>query len=49
MCNAEVFIPFDAIVPLLEDLGFEDIVVDDSNSKMSLWQEVVCESECVSE
>jgi len=36
----EVFIPFDAIVPLLEDLGFEDIVVDDSNSKMSLWQEV---------
>ena len=36
----EVFMPMDAAVPLLEDLGFEDVLVDDSNSKMSVWDEV---------
>ena len=36
----EVFMPLDAARPLLEDLGFQDIVIDDSNSKMSVWDEV---------
>ena len=36
----EVFMPLDVCEPLLLDLGFEDVVVDASNSKMSVWDDV---------
>eukprot|EP00941_MAST-03F_sp_MAST-3F-sp1_P000661 g661.t1 len=36
----EVFLPLDAAKPMLSDLGFSKVVVDDSNSKMSVWKEV---------
>ena len=36
----EVFMPIDAAQPLLLDLGFENVQVDASNSKMSVWDDV---------
>merc|ERR1711865_1351749 len=39
----EVFMPIDAALPLLSDIGFENVVVDESNSKMSVWDEVEAE------
>ena len=36
----EVFMPLDAAVPMLESLGFESVHVDESNAKMSVWDDV---------
>ena len=35
--------PIDAALPLLSDIGFESVVVDESNSKMSVWDDVEAE------
>jgi ubiquinone/menaquinone biosynthesis C-methylase UbiE len=36
----EVFLPLDAAEPLLQDLGFRNVSIDLSNSKMSVWRDV---------
>jgi SAM-dependent methyltransferase len=33
----EVFMPLVSVVPTLEEIGFEDVEVDDSNSRMDVW------------
>jgi arsenite methyltransferase len=35
-----VFMPLDSVTKMLTDIGFTDIIIDDTNARMDLWDEV---------